>query len=175
MKALFIAFTLITATSCRTPQTPRDQREPDSNQAIQIPESSFSKLLGIDSIVYMDKFFLRTTIDSISTSPISFNAKYLSCAKASVHLENYAYLAKTANLAYERIRGIHTQHILWVDGIEGSFNGIGRFNCYETQKGAPVDAFGKVYSMYFSRNLIGRIIILDSIRNAPAKSASQKQ
>ena len=175
MRLTHLAIASLLAISCHISQKPEPQGKMEPSPETQKPVSDFSRLKDVDSIVFADKFFLKTAIDSIATSEIFFSAKYMSCAKASIHNENFAYLAKTENSTYEKLRNIHTQHILWVDSIECSFKGIGRFNCYETPKGTPVNAFGKVFSMYSSRTLIGRIIILDSIENTSSESSLQKQ
>lgn len=174
MRLAHLAIASVFMISCHVSQKPESIGKIDSSPETQKPVSVFSRLKDVDSLVFADVFFLKATIDSIATSEIFFPAKYMSCAKASIHNKNYAYLAKTANSTYEKLCNIHTQHVLMVDSIERSFEGIGRFNCYETPKGTPVNAFGKVFSMYSSRTLIGRIIILDSILNVSLNSNTQK-
>lgn len=174
MRLTHLVIASLFAISCHISQKPEPQGKMEPSPETQKPVSDFSRLKDVDSIVFADKFFLKTAIDSIATTEIFFPAKYISCAKASIHNENFAYLAKTENSTYEKVRNIHTQHVLMVDSIERSFQGIKRFNCHETQKGTPVNAFGKVFSMYSSRTLIGRIIILDSILNVPLNSNTQK-
>jgi hypothetical protein len=126
-------------------------------------ERGLSTLLGIDSVSDADNYFVGKEVDSISISKLHFEAIYLTCFKAVVRYELYAYLKNRFPLEYNAIKTIHTQHSISVDNKVFSFNAIGSYGCHSIPESSLVAVDSKVLSLFSKNNHLGKVIILDSI------------
>ena len=118
---------------------------------------------NIDSISDADNNFRNYKIDSIFIQKMNFNGIYLSCLKAVVRKEIYQYLNEIDSKEYESIMNIHTQHEILIEGNKYSFNAKGSIGCRSIPESPFVSIGSKLYSLYSDHNLIGRLIILESI------------
>ncbi len=126
-------------------------------------DHGLSTLLGIDSISDADNYFMGKEVDSISISKLHFEAIYLTCFKAVVRHELYTYLKSRFPLEYNAIKTIHTQHSISVDGKVFSFNAIGSYGCHSIPESSLVAIDSKVLSLFSKNNLLGKLIILESV------------
>ena len=125
-------------------------------------ENRFTTFLGIDSIAVFDKSIQDTIVDSIDTRKITFDAKYIGCFKAKVKKWLYKTLESTAPDKYSQILKITTDHEIFKDGTSYHFHGLHSIDC-DYSKNSDIIITSTLYTLYSNSNLLGRILIIDSI------------
>ncbi len=128
-------------------------------------KSPYYSIQGIDSIVKSNHPLIDSLIDSISIRQHVFDAVYLSAWKGKSHIQHFDLIKVTNPLEYNRIAGIHTAHLLIVNGNEFLFNGKGDVGCkISIAESTKVEVVASVYTFYSNNIVLGKYVILDTIK-----------
>jgi hypothetical protein len=137
--------------------------------------SSFHSIWGIDSIVKSNYVFVDSVIDSISISRHVFKAMYLSAWKGMSYIQYFHMLKASNPVEYNAITNINTAHLLLIDGREYLFNGKGDITgSKQIPESTTVVVDASIYSLYSQGTVLGKYVILDSIKKQDGTIRNQK-